>query len=163
MKKHSMQASAALLSLLLLTFNPAKATAGVYTDDLTKCLVKSTSDQDQILLIKWIFAMFALHPAVQPLAAVTADQRDTLDKDGASLMSRLLTENCRQQAIDALKYEGISAVRDSFQVLGQVATRGLMTDPHVTDGMAKLGKYFSEDEKMKKFIKDVGVAGKHDP
>ena len=38
------------------------AGAGVFSDDLSKCLVASTTTRDQTDLVRWIFATAALHP-----------------------------------------------------------------------------------------------------
>jgi len=149
-----------LLALMLFGMCSLSAKAGVYTDDLSKCLVKSTSTNDRVLLVRWMFAMLALHPAVQPLSSVTAAQRDDASKTAAGLFARLLTADCRKEAVNALKYEGVAAIGASFQVLGQVASRDLMTDPNVSKGMHQLGTDLDGDQKLKDLLKDAGVAAK---
>ena len=49
------------------------AEAGIYADDLAKCLVASTTTRDQTDLVRWIFATAALHPGVSSIAAVSAE------------------------------------------------------------------------------------------
>lgn len=147
-----------LAPVLLMAPNMATAQAGVYSDDLGKCLVKSTDDNDRVLLVQWVFSIFSLNPAVGSLAAVTTAQRDSLNKKAETIFSRLLTGNCRKETIDALKYEGDTAIAASFQVLGQVASRDLMTDPHVAVGMKQFGHYFSGDQKLKALLKDAGIS-----
>ena len=132
-------------ALALLAPAPA-ALAGVYTDDLSKCLVKSASATDQIQLMQWMFALIALNPAVKPNAAITADQREGFDRQAAALMSRLLVTDCHKEAVGALKYEGTSSLEASFKVLGEVAIRGLMADPSVAGGLQAFSTYIDKDQ-----------------
>ncbi len=133
------------------------AQAGAYTDDLSKCLVKSTNPADQLALVQWMFSAMSLNPAVRPLVSITDAQRARFDKQAASLFVRLVSDNCRVEAVDALKYEGPSALGMSFSVLGQVATRGLMSDPHVRAGMTQLGTYFDHNDKLEAVFAAAGL------
>jgi hypothetical protein len=135
------------------------ASAGPYTDDLSKCLVKSSTAGDQVSLVQWMFSAFALHPAVQPYASINQEQRSALNHKMADLTQRLLLEDCRKETIDALKYEGSGAMEAGFAVLGQAAARGLMGDPHVAQGLQGLSTYFDKD-KMTQLSKDAGLPQK---
>lgn len=119
--------------------------AGIYTDDLGRCLVAHTSEQDRITLVRWIFLVAALHPAVSDISSVGSDQREKSDRATADLLMRLMTDSCAKQAHDAIQYEGPQAIETSFGTLGQVAMRGLMSDPHVQAGFAGFGKYLDQD------------------
>ena len=132
------------------------AWAGPYTDDLSKCLVRSSTAGDQVSLVQWMFSAFALHPAVQPFASISQEQRSAMDHKMADLTQRLLLEDCRKETIDALKYEGGGAMEAAFQVLGQAAARGLMGDPHVAQGLQGLSMYFDKD-RMAQLSKDAGL------
>lgn len=131
-------AAAALLALA------NGAGAGVYSDDMGKCLVKSSSAEDQVILVKWVFAAMSEHPAVKPMTKLTADEREGYNRQAAALMQRLMTIDCRKETVAALKYEGFSAIETAFSLLGEVAMRGLMTDPQVQKGMEGLGKAMDE-------------------
>nr|MBO2487933.1 hypothetical protein [Gammaproteobacteria bacterium] len=48
-------------------------------------------------------------PRRQTVAAVSAEQREEVNKRTAGLFMRLLTESCRQEAINVIKYEGLVA------------------------------------------------------
>jgi hypothetical protein len=136
----------AVVALILLTgLHGPVAQAAVHTDDLSKCLVKSSNDADRLVLVQWIFSGLSLHPAVQPLVSITTEQRNAFNEKVAALLSRLLVEDCRKEAIDALKYEGSAALDASFQVLGQVASRDLMTEPHVAKGLSGLAAYLASN------------------
>ncbi len=119
----------------------APAAAGLYTDDLSRCLVAKATDADRIVFMRWMFGAIASHPAVAGMTTLTAAQHRQLNLDGAHLFERLMIVDCRPQVIAALKNEGSSAMEVSFQVLGQVAGRGLFNDPAVaeqTRGMATM-------------------------
>jgi len=142
--------SAALMIALTLPAVPAMA-AGPYTDEPSKCLVRSTTAADKTLLVKWMFATMTLHPDVKGLAMVSNDQRTELNKTTARLFEGLLTGACLSETREALKYEGQSAIEASFGVLGQVATRELFANPNVANGLAEFGKYF-DGERLQKIL-----------
>jgi hypothetical protein len=107
--------------------------------------------------MKWVFIAMALHPEVRPYATVTPEQRETANKAAAAMMERLVFVDCRKEAVEAMKYEGASALESSFNVLGQVAMRGIMGDPGVSAGMADFGKYF-DMTKWAEIGKEAGLS-----
>lgn len=137
------------ISLQLVAATPTLA-AGPYTDELSKCLVRSTTTADRALLVQWIFVTLALHPDVKLLVTASDDQRSALNKRSAQLLERLLTDNCVSEARQALRYEGEGAIEASGGVLGRVATRELMTSPSVNNGLVEFGKYVDEKRVQKK-------------
>lgn len=124
---------------------------GPYTDDLSKCLVRSTSDADRTLLVQWMFAMMALHPAVKSMSTVSDSQRMEMSRQIAGVMENLLTVSCQSEAQQALKYEGKNALETGFSILGQVAGRELFSNPQVAAGISELEKYVDAD-KLKKAL-----------
>lgn len=139
----------AAFSLTLLA--SSSALAGPYSDEMAKCLVTSTSEADKNFLVKWMFAAAALHPAVKSISSVTDAQRNELNIKTAKLFERLLTESCKAQVQQAIKYEGQSTIESAFQVLGQVAARGLFSDPSVNGFIAQLGKHI-DPKKMESVL-----------
>jgi hypothetical protein len=139
--------STAAMALALALVAPAAARAGVYADDLTRCLVKSASPADQITFVAWAFSAMSAHPAVKSYSTLTDAQRVDLNKQVGHLYERLMTVDCRAQTVAAIKYEGNSAIEQGFSVLGQTAFRGLMGDPAVAAVFSSLPKYMD----MKKF------------
>ena len=115
------------------------ANAGVYGDDMAKCLVRSTTTQDRSVLVKWIFAAAASNPEVKSMVSVTERQREKLNKSIAKLFERLLTDSCRHETQAAYKYEGKSTISSSFNLLGQVAGR-------VTRSVSGLAQYIDQQK-----------------
>ena len=133
-----------ILLIVLSSTLPKSADAGPYADDMAKCLVKSASSEDRTVLVKWIFSVIALHPDLAPMTTISAAQRAGITKDAGALFQRLLVESCRSETQQAIQNEGTQTIAYAFQVLGQVATRGLFTDPHVAEGMQSLAKTIDE-------------------
>ena len=134
----------AVCTAIALLIGSNQAHAGPYTDDLSKCLVSSTTDADKALLMKWIFSAIALNKQVSPFVNMPSKVREQINKDTALLYMRLLTDSCKVQTHDAFKYEGQASLSGAFQVLGQVASQGIFGDPDVAAGMGEMTKLFDE-------------------
>ena len=134
-----MRHRASIYLVIILSFTTL-ASAGPYADSLGKCLVSSTTSAEKTTLVRWVFATISLHPGVQSLASVTPEIRTQLNKDTAHLFERLLTEACRTETIQAVKYEGTGTIEMSFGLLGQVAMRELFADPKVAAGLEEFAK-----------------------
>lgn len=120
-----------VFTFLLMLVATTTAWAGPFTDEMSKCLVRSTSEADKTLLIKWIFAAMSAHPDVRALSSVTPAKGEQFNQQAAQMVMRLLTKSCKSEARQAVEFEGEGAFRTSFEVLGQVAMQGLMSNPSV--------------------------------
>lgn len=152
MKKWAIAAMAGALC-----FQAPGVHAAAYTDDLAKCLVKSTTEADQTELMVWLFGAMTVHPAVKPYSAMSDVQRNAKTKRAGELVQRLVIVDCRSETVAALKYEGSSAIEGAFRVLGEVAIRGLMADPQVAQEMAGLGKHF-DAQKLGELATEAGLS-----
>ncbi|MFD2167601.1 hypothetical protein ACFSJY_15225 [Thalassotalea euphylliae] len=133
-----------LMALSSLAFS-ANSKAGVYTDQLSMCLVNSTSVEDRNQLVRWMFAAASNHPAVSSIANVTPEALDQANQKMGELMMRLLTVSCKKEASEALKYEGAQTMEASFEVLGNVAGREMFSSPLVAESLAGLDKYIDSE------------------
>ncbi len=138
----SIQTASAVIALCL----PIVCSAGVYSDDLSRCLVESSTPSDKAVLVKWMFTSMALHPDVSEMSAVTESQRDSANKAAAEMFVKLTTETCLTQAKSAIKYEGAVAIQQGFQVFGQVAGQELFANPNVAQGLSGLEKHFDSEK-----------------
>ena len=129
----------------LLVLFSTSVNAGIYSNNLSQCLVESSTAADKIDLVKWMFTAMSLHPAVESMSNVSPQQRDNSNRDVANLFVKLLTETCKDQASKAVKYEGQAALTNSFRILGQVAARELFSNPNVAAGIGGLEKHFDQD------------------
>ena len=115
--------------------------AGPYTDALSNCLASSTTPEDKLTFVKWMFAAMSRHPAVKSMANVSDAQLIDANQKVAALYMRLMTEQCKDMARAAVKNEGKAAVNTSFQVVGQVAAEDLFSNPEVAKVMSSLDTY----------------------
>jgi hypothetical protein len=145
----------AAMALAAILLSPS-ARAGAFTDDLTKCIVKSTSDDDKVALMQWVFMALAAHPSMKKFTNVTPDDQTEIDKRTGALFIRLVTSDCRKEAVAALKYEGSDAFKASFSALGEIAMQGLMANPQVMQSMDQLDPYIDKD-KMQALATEAGV------
>jgi len=136
-----------LLALALLC-NPSFA--GIYTDELSKCLVKNSTEKDKSILVRWMFTAMALHPDIAAMAKVTDEQRQQANKDVAQMITRFLAETCLNQSQKAVKYEGSSAIEQGFNLFGQVAGKELFTNPQVAQALGELSQHIDSDALNKK-------------
>ena len=141
-----MKTAVTLLTTIVIMFGSTQVNAGPYTDDLSKCLISSTTDADKALLVKWIFSAIALNKDVAPYVNMPVEVRTKINQDTAGLYMRLLTDSCKTQTHNAFKYEGQAAISSAFQLLGQVASQGIFNDPNVAAGMGDLTKYFDQEK-----------------
>jgi len=130
-----------VVSLLLLCTFSTLTQAGPFTDELSQCLVQSSTDEDKLKLVRWMFSAMALHPAVADLAQISSATRDTANQEMATLLSNLLEERCLNQARSAIDNEGPLALQSSFSILSQVAANNLFSDASVAAGLANLSEY----------------------
>jgi len=115
--------------------------AGPYTDQLSACLVGMSSEEEKLVLVKWMYTAMSLHPAVAELATVEAAKRDAANEEMADLLVDLLTQKCIAQTEAAIANEGPSSLQASFGVLGQVAATELFSNPNVTTALADLNSF----------------------
>lgn len=136
----------AAFAALALAGMPHAAKAGVFSDELSKCLVQHTSDDDKIALTRWIFVVMAAHPSNASIVTVDEPTRMQVSRKTAELFQRLLTASCRQQTADAMKYEGTAALTDGFKTLGGVAMTTVLSNPEVAKEASSYVKYMDMDE-----------------
>jgi hypothetical protein len=139
----TLRATATLSCLLLFSHT---ALAGPYTDDLSRCLVASTTQDDRVALARWIFIAFAAHPTVAPISAVKPADIDSANAEIGTLFMKLLTDSCRDKAKTAIRYEGAAAIQLSFQALGQVAGTELASNSAVKARMSGISKFIDSDK-----------------
>jgi hypothetical protein len=132
--------------LLAALSTSAPSFAGVYSDELAKCLVDSTTARDRTTLVRWMFGAATAHPDVASIAKVAPAQMEKANAAVADLLVKLLTESCVDKSRKAVKYEGALAIQQSFQVLGQVAGTELFSNPEVQKATASLEKHIDKQK-----------------
>ncbi|WP_154668123.1 hypothetical protein [Pseudoduganella violaceinigra] len=136
------------ISTAAMTSIPAHA--GVYGDDLGKCLVKSATPEDKQQLMQWIFFAIALNPELKQYSSITPEKRDAADKAIAGVFSKLVGQSCTEEAKLVIQYEGPLAFRTAFELLGKIAASELFSAPEVAAGTSTFTKYLDSAELQKK-------------
>ncbi|HTP38337.1 MAG TPA: hypothetical protein VMI92_02065 [Steroidobacteraceae bacterium] len=126
---------------LLLGAGWSSARAGIYADDMARCLVDSSSTQDKTTLVRWIYVALSQNPSISSLSKVTSADIEKSNAEVGALFMRLLTESCADKTKKAIQYEGNAAMQTSFATLGQVAAAQLFASPEVNTVLEGLKKY----------------------
>lgn len=111
------------------------------TDLLSACLSDHTNGKERKELVRWMFVAMSVHPALKDLAVVAPTVRSSADQAVGQLISRLLSEDCRVEARDAMQSDGPKAFEAAFSSLGRIAVQELMTNPEVSASVMGYMKY----------------------
>ena len=121
----------------LLNISNQPTFAGPFEDEMAKCLVTSTNKRDRNKLVKWIFRVYGDHPEVSYMVDLSDRDKKVIDKEVANIFTRLLSEDCIDETKKALDYEGDKVMFNAFQILGQVASKGIVENPDVMKSINK--------------------------
>jgi hypothetical protein len=127
-------AAAALGSFLAA---PAQAQA---RDPFGDCLRAHSSRADRDILVRWVFAAVAQSAAVRDMVRMDEGRRVQASQQAGQLITRLVTRDCRAQAMDRMKRDP-GALQNSFTALGRVALMDLAQDPNVVGTLAGVLQY----------------------
>ena len=132
--------------ILLASLSPCTAGAGPSGDELAKCLIESSTQEDRATLGRWMFAAIAANPAVESIAKVPPKTMDDANAAAGAVFMRLLTDACKSQAREALLKDGPEALQVSFAILGQATMGELFANPEVRKAVAGLEKYVDKQK-----------------
>ncbi len=124
----------------------SQAQAGPAQDALGKCLVLSSSGQDRLDFVVFLYGAISAHPAAKPYSRITDTDREAMSRKAVKLMERLLTDDCRPQALAAVRSEGSEALGQAFGMLGEAAMQELMNDKAVEATFSNFGRYIDEQK-----------------
>ncbi|MBP9623795.1 hypothetical protein ACQUFW_04495 [Acinetobacter johnsonii] len=128
------------------------ATANTTVDQLSNCLVESTTATDKTTVLQWTFAALAAHPDLKVYSNVTDAQRTQLDKNLAQVLQRILVEQCSAQTKAVIQAEGLQAVGDSFQELGQITGEEILKNPEVKGQLQSVLRYVDLNKLVTTFL-----------
>jgi hypothetical protein len=155
MHRVRIRAAAALLALGLLAAGPSGA--GPYSDDLAKCMVRSSTPADRAEFVKFLFGAMAQHPDVASMANISPQQMQATLKAAGELIQRLLLQSCRSEAQQAIHYEGMQSIFFGFQYYGQAMAAELMGNPIVAATLKDMNNYLDAD-KFKAFAVEAAAS-----
>ena len=94
---------------------------------LKECFTRKSTGEDRITLAKWFVAIMANSPSVQGVAKLDAGVKDKLDNSVAQIFTRLLTEDCANEARPLWKKRSTAAFRAAGETLGRLAMQEVMS------------------------------------
>lgn len=128
------------------------ATAGTTVDQLSECLVKSTTAADKTAVLQWTFVALSTHPDLKSFSNVTDAQKEQLDQKLATVLQRILVEQCSTQTKAVIQAEGIQAVGNSFQELGQITGEEILKNPEVKQQLKGVVRYLDLNKLVTTFL-----------
>ncbi|MGE8594190.1 MAG: hypothetical protein ACN6NY_02940 [Acinetobacter faecalis] len=150
--KKCTQFGSSLLVVLALMGATQMASASATVDQLSDCLVKSTTDADKKVVLQWTFVALSAHPDLQSFSQVTTEQRDGLDKNLAQVLQRILVDQCSAETKAVIQTDGLQAVGDSFQELGQETGEQILKTPEIKDQYKGLVRYLDLSKLVTTFL-----------
>lgn len=115
--------------------------AGPYTEALTKCVVTSTTASDRTTMMRWMLAGLSAAPEVSTMTSLSEAQREQIARDTALLLQRVMTEDCREETLNALGYEGTTSLTTAFEAFGKSAAEQLFSNPAVEREADRMTKH----------------------
>ena len=128
------------------------AIAGPTVDQLSDCLMKSTTVTDKTTVLQWTFVALGNHPDLKAFSNVTASQKEALDKNLATVLQRILVEQCSAQTKAVIAAEGVQAVGDSFQELGRITGEEILENPEVKSQLKGVLRYVDLNKLVVTFL-----------
>ena len=142
----------ALLIGLALMGATQMSVAGPTVDQLSDCLMKSTTATDKTAVLQWTFVALSSHPDLKAFSNVSATQKEQLDKNLAQVLQRILVEQCSAQTKAVIQAEGLQAVGDSFQELGQITGEEILKNPEVKGQLQGVLRYVDLNKLVTTFL-----------
>ncbi len=129
------------LFLIISMMSGQSALAGTYGTALSNCIIQATSPEDRNDFVMWMFSAIAQHPSVREQTSISNEIVEESTIKTAKVFERLLTEDCRDETANVIKYEGTAELEKSFNLLGQVAAKELFQNENVAQSLSALEKH----------------------
>lgn len=108
---------------------------------LAECLVSQTTGADRVGLARWIGFAIAAHPSISRSVAIPEEAVERTDMQIGHLLTVLLTDRCKDEALYAFRDGGNGAFESAFEALGRVAMSEVMMDNEVNSALTKFLDY----------------------
>lgn len=117
-----------------------------YSAALRKCLLESTTSEQKENFARWMFIVFSSNPTVRQMISVSSQEREQINKSIANTYTTLMTQTCRNQTNDVMRYEGTAALETAFSALGAAVMQELISNPSVRQNAKEFTKYIDRSK-----------------
>lgn len=137
-------------SIIALAFAVAPVNARAQSESptiqaLSACVERSTTQQDSVVLTRWLFVAIARHPSLVNLANIPDSERVAANRSMAQLFNRLVLEDCRAETRAAWLADGQPALDAPFRSFGERAMADIMGHADVNAAVAEMSSYFDSE------------------
>lgn len=136
-----------LLSLTIATMVclPLNASAQDLTNDLGICFVDSLNGKDRKELVKWMYFSLSAHPELESYSNVSKENLVDAEKTFASLVTRLLTEDCSNEA-KAARHSDPQALKKAFELIVKVPLKDLLANKDVRTTISNYSRHVDQNK-----------------
>lgn len=130
------------ISISVSTFAAANtALAQTHSAQLSQCIVQNTTEKDRLAFIQWLAIAMLAHPDLKSFSSITPQQGQVFDEKTAAIFERILTQDCKEEFVNTMKFEGIVAMQRGFETFGAIAMEELMSNPAVAERFSAIDQY----------------------
>lgn len=133
------------LTYVALLSTPLNASAQDLTNDLGTCFVDSLSGKDRKELVKWMYFSISAHPEVQAYSNISEESLVTAEKKFAALVTRLLTEDCSNEARTAQRSDP-QALKKAFELIVKVPLKDILVNKGVRATISNYSKHVDQEK-----------------
>lgn len=130
--------------------------AQAQTEALKTCISRSVTPDDERLILRYVFFMMARHPDVSRYATISEPERNALDQQVGTMMTRLMVDQCGNEIRAVYKSGNQNVIQAAFgQAFSGVGERGmkdLMGHPDVQAASMGFVKYMDMNRLIKLFL-----------
>jgi hypothetical protein len=109
-----------------------------------------TASSDKLFYFDGHF--LATHPDLRAFSNVTPEQKDQLDQKLAQVLQSVIVEQCSAKTKAVIQADGVSAVGEAFQQLGQSAGEDIVKDPAVKQQLQGTLRYIDLNKLVVTFL-----------
>ena len=137
-----------LISLIV----PVASNASQAAKAFSVCMTDSLNGKERKLLARWAFLSMSAHPIIGEYVNVPPSDLEESDKFAGELFTRLITEDCPDEALRTVHESGTLAFQQAFGAIGEVAVMELSSNETVAKRFSNLEKYIDQ-EKINRLLK----------
>ena len=136
----------AIILFTIITLNAAS-----YTNDLIRCMIKNTNDNDIKILKTWIFFAYAQDSDLKQYTKIPKSKVNEVNKKMGHYVTQIFTDKCKREFKAAIKHDGKSVIPTAFGYIGKIAGSAISSSSEVKKFLSQFVKYI-DTKKIQKAI-----------